>query len=253
MGDVTLFRGVLSSPGGGIDRCKLLPKEELFSPFQSFKSSIVGEVGADGGDGDVAGHDGIGVKLKIRSALIEADEAGDGGAVGQKVEVVAIDGGAHLREEDLLARGGEVDVEDVRLGEHVAPFYLIIHSSDVLDGVGEIFKRGGEGEGLHAEHGPLEARAHGARIVDVRAEVGAFIDARDDEVELLLHAENGDAHAVGGGGIDAVGLDGAEEVRLLHLIAAAVDVDGVAGRALLRLGGDDSHLPQMPCKFHEVG
>ena len=198
-------------------------------------------------------HHRVGIERQVGGALVEADEAGDGGSVGHKIKIVAIYCGTHLGDEDLLARGGEVHVEDIGVREHVAPIHFVVHSAEVLYGVGKVVECGGEGEGLDAEHGPLEARAHGARIVDIRAEVGPLIDARDDEVELLLHAEDGDAHAVGGGGIDAVSLDGAEEVDLLHLIAAAVDIDGMAGRALLRLGGDDSHLAQMPCIVHEVG
>ena len=53
------------------------------------------------------------------------------------------------------------------------------------------------GDGGDAEHNALERRGHGARVGDVVAEVGAVVDAGDDQLRLELQkAEPGEAHAV---------------------------------------------------------
>ena len=93
---------------------------------------------------------------------------------------------------------------------HSFILYFRKHSVDVLHCVFKRGKAGGNRHSLHADFRRLEARAHGTRIVDVAAEVEAAVDARNYQIERFLHSERGDAHAVGGGGIDAVRLHASE-------------------------------------------
>ena len=72
-------------------------------------------------------------------------------------------------------------------------------------------------------------------------EIRPAVDAGYGEIELLLHAEQGDPHAVGGRGIYAVCFDPIEEIGAADFIRL-VDLDRVALCALLRLGRKHAHF-----------
>ena len=87
---------------------------------------------------------------------------------------------------------------------------------------------------------PSKVARHRPRVGDVVAEVGAVVDAGDDQVggPVLEQVEHPEVDAVGGGAVDAVAV-------LPQLLEAERTVEGerVAAGALLAVGGDHHHLP----------
>src|SRR5207342_2434176 len=74
----------------------------------------------------------------------------------------------------------------------------------------------GEDDGGDAEHDPLQRRRHRARVGDVVAEVGAVVDAGDDQVRAAAdQAQLGEADAVDRGAVGGVAAVAVAELDLL--------------------------------------
>ncbi|MNY09289.1 hypothetical protein D3C86_1421990 [compost metagenome] len=103
--------------------------------------------------------------------------------------------------------------------------------------------RKAHGHALDAANGRFEGGRDGARVDDVRAEVGPAVDAREDHVgKLFEQGADGELDAVRRGAVDRVcGLDLAAEIVLLDP-QGLVQRQGVTGGRALAIRGDHRHL-----------
>ena len=139
---------------------------------------------------------------------------------------------------------GNVDIVQVVLFHQ-----MVVHN--VLENLIHMFHRtvivrrgGGEGNGGNAQRICLENGACGAGVDHITADVQTSVDAGDHQVKLFLHAQNGIANAVGGGGVNGVGGDAGGKVHLFYF-KRLVDLDAVALAALLIFGNKHSHFAQL--------
>ena len=102
---------------------------------------------------------------------------------------------------------GDVDVEEGVDGERIGQQaldelgYKGGGGLEVDAVAGDAVGRYGGGDGGHAQHGALEGGGDGAAVGQIPAEVGAVVDAGDDEVALAFHDDVvTERDAVGGGG-----------------------------------------------------
>ena len=99
----------------------------------------------------------------------------------------------------------------------------------------------GKRDGWNVEQRPFERGGDRAGVRDVVAEVGAEVDAGDDDVGALVveKLEHAEVHAVGGRAVDdpLVGFE-------LQQAQWAVERQRVRGRALLAIRRDDDHLAE---------
>ena len=184
-------------------------------------------------DRDAAlGHRGeVGALLVAVAGRVAVDPVlTPAGLLVLELELVAVDALAEPGDLDAggLARG-HVDVEQRAAGQR--------HVLDLLDDPGGEGRRGvevelaaepevhlarrgllGDGDRRQAEHDALERGGHGAGVGDVVAEVGAVVDARDDQLglEALDEPERGEADAVHGRPVGRVADGAVAERDLLH-------------------------------------
>ena len=146
---------------------------------------------------------------------------------------------------DLIARNrGQIDVEQCVLGEFLhghdageqtrQPGTMALHVLQIEAPVGNGHARNPRGQSLHG-------RRDGPRVKHVLAHVGAVVDPGEHEIRLLRHEGiEREQHAVG-----------RRPVHLVGAVAAAcrpqrpVQRQRMRGRALLAIGSDDGHLPQL--------
>ena len=108
----------------------------------------------------------------------------------------------------------------------------------------------GDGDRGQAQHDPLQRRRHGAGVGDVVAEVGAVVDAGDDQVggEALDQAEARQAHAVHRRAVGGVAAAAVGERDLRHP-QRPPGGDRAGHRRAVAVGGD--HRQAHPLDAHE--
>ena len=107
----------------------------------------------------------------------------------------------------------------------------------------------GDGDRRNPEHDPLERGGDRPRVGDVVAQVGAVVDARDDQVGPFAHqAEIGEADAVDRGAVGRVGDEAVVELDLLDRERGARR-DAPRRGAAIGVGDDDVDLD--PVDLHQ--